>query len=64
MYVAVKGGERAILNSYRMLDDYRRGDRALPELSLDQIREPVSYTHLDVYKRQAGRSTSASSQVP
>ena len=41
MYVAVKGGERAILNSYRMLDDYRRGDRALPELSLDQIREQM-----------------------
>ena len=33
MYVAVKGGERAILNSYRMLDDYRRGDREVPELS-------------------------------
>ncbi|MCV6806364.1 carbon-phosphorus lyase complex subunit PhnI, partial [Achromobacter ruhlandii] len=41
MYVAVKGGERAILNSYRMLDDYRRGDRTLPELSLDQIREQM-----------------------
>ncbi len=26
MYVAVKGGERAILNSYHMLDSYRRGD--------------------------------------
>ena len=39
MYVAVKGGERAILNSYRMLDDYRRGDREVPELSLAQIRE-------------------------
>ncbi|KAG1213502.1 hypothetical protein G6F35_010268 [Rhizopus arrhizus] len=41
MYVAVKGGERAILNSYRMLDDYRRGDREIPELSLDQIREQM-----------------------
>lgn len=41
MYVAVKGGERAILNSYRMLDDYRRGDREVPELSLDQIREQM-----------------------
>lgn len=38
MYVAVKGGERAILNSYRMLDDFRRGDRELPELSVEQIR--------------------------
>ncbi len=41
MYVAVKGGERAILNSYRMLDDYRRGDREVPELELDQIREQM-----------------------
>jgi alpha-D-ribose 1-methylphosphonate 5-triphosphate synthase subunit PhnI len=41
MYVAVKGGERAILNSYRMLDDYRRGDRNVPELTLDQIREQM-----------------------
>ena len=41
MYVAVKGGERAILNSYRMLDDYRRGNREVPELSLDQIREQM-----------------------
>ena len=38
MYVAVKGGERAILNSYRVLDEYRRGDRAVPELTLEQIR--------------------------
>jgi alpha-D-ribose 1-methylphosphonate 5-triphosphate synthase subunit PhnI len=41
MYVAVKGGERAILNSYRMLDDYRRGDRDVPELTLEQIREQM-----------------------
>lgn len=41
MYVAVKGGERAILNSYRMLDDYRRGDPAVPELTLAQIREQM-----------------------
>jgi alpha-D-ribose 1-methylphosphonate 5-triphosphate synthase subunit PhnI len=41
MYVAVKGGERAILNSYRMLDSYRRGDPALPALTLAQIREQM-----------------------
>ena len=41
MYVAVKGGERAILNSYRMLDAYRRGDPEVPELSLVQIREQM-----------------------
>ena len=36
MYVAVKGGERAILNSYRCLDAYRRGDTTLPEITLEQ----------------------------
>ncbi|WP_454753087.1 carbon-phosphorus lyase complex subunit PhnI [Cupriavidus necator] len=41
MYVAVKGGERAILNSYQMLDTYRRGDTAVPELTLAQIREQM-----------------------
>ncbi|QYY28742.1 MULTISPECIES: carbon-phosphorus lyase complex subunit PhnI [Cupriavidus] len=41
MYVAVKGGERAILNSYQMLDAYRRGDTAVPELTLAQIREQM-----------------------
>lgn len=38
MYVAVKGGETAILNSYRLLDRQRRGDPALPELSVAQIQ--------------------------
>jgi len=41
MYVAVKGGERAILNSYQMLDTYRRGDTSVPELTLTQIREQM-----------------------
>jgi alpha-D-ribose 1-methylphosphonate 5-triphosphate synthase subunit PhnI len=41
MYVAVKGGERAILNSYRMLDTYRRGDLSVPALTLAQIREQM-----------------------
>ena len=41
MYVAVKGGERAILNSYRLLDQYRRGDAALPELTLAQIQQQL-----------------------
>jgi alpha-D-ribose 1-methylphosphonate 5-triphosphate synthase subunit PhnI len=38
MYVAVKGGERAILNSYRLLESARRGDPDVPELTLAQIR--------------------------
>ncbi|HVZ53422.1 MAG TPA: carbon-phosphorus lyase complex subunit PhnI [Pseudolabrys sp.] len=37
MYVAVKGGERAIENAHALLADKRRGDRAVPELSLAQI---------------------------
>lgn len=39
MYVAVKGGETAILNSHALLGALRRGDTAVPELSVDQIRE-------------------------
>ena len=38
MYVAVKGGEQAILNSWRLLAEQRRGDTRLPELTLAQIR--------------------------
>ena len=38
MYVAVKGGERAILQSYRLLAAERRGDPAVPELTVAQIR--------------------------
>ena len=41
MYVAVKGGETAILNSYRLLDRQRRGDPALPELSVGQIQSQL-----------------------
>jgi alpha-D-ribose 1-methylphosphonate 5-triphosphate synthase subunit PhnI len=37
MYVAVKGGERAIDNAHALLADKRRGDRSVPELSLEQI---------------------------
>ena len=37
MYVAVKGGEAAIDNAHRLLADRRRGDRAVPALTLDQI---------------------------
>src|ERR1700754_3113661 len=37
MYVAVKGGERAIENAHTLLADARRGDRDVPELSLAQI---------------------------
>ena len=42
MYVAVKGGERAIDNAHAWLAEARRGDAAIPELSIDQIREQMS----------------------
>jgi len=42
MYVAVKGGERAIENAHRLLAHERRGDLSVPELSLDQISEQLS----------------------
>jgi alpha-D-ribose 1-methylphosphonate 5-triphosphate synthase subunit PhnI len=41
MYVAVKGGERAIENSHRLLAEKRRGNPGVPELTLDQIREQL-----------------------
>lgn len=41
MYVAVKGGETAILSSYRLLAEQRRGDPQQPELSVDQIRQQM-----------------------
>ena len=41
MYVAVKGGERAIENAHRLLASARRGDQSVPEISLDQISEQL-----------------------
>jgi alpha-D-ribose 1-methylphosphonate 5-triphosphate synthase subunit PhnI len=38
MYVAAKGGEKAIENAHRLLAHERRGDPSVPELSLDQIK--------------------------
>ncbi|KIC12596.1 carbon-phosphorus lyase complex subunit PhnI [Leisingera sp. ANG-M1] len=42
MYVAVKGGERAIENAHAWLAEERRGDTDVAELSLAQIREQLS----------------------
>ena len=42
MYVAVKGGERAIDAAHEWLAEERRGDPDVPELSLAQIREQMS----------------------
>ncbi len=37
MYVAVKGGEKAIDAAHRLLAEERRGDPAIPEITLEQI---------------------------
>src|ERR1700755_2922704 len=42
MYVAVKGGERAIENAHRLLAHERRGDRDVPEVTLSQISEQLT----------------------
>lgn len=42
MYVAVKGGERAIDNAHQLLAHERRGDPAVPDLSLAQISEQLA----------------------
>lgn len=42
MYVAVKGGEKAIDNAHRLLDVARRGDPAVPELTVAQIQEQLT----------------------
>lgn len=41
MYVAVKGGETAILNSWKLLAETRRGDPTAPELELKQIEHQL-----------------------
>src|SRR5262249_37414922 len=42
MYVAAKGGERAIDNAHRLLAHERRGDPAVPELTVAQIAEQLT----------------------
>ena len=42
MYVAAKGGERAIENAHRLLAHERRGDPAVAEITTDQINEQLT----------------------
>jgi alpha-D-ribose 1-methylphosphonate 5-triphosphate synthase subunit PhnI len=42
MYVAVKGGERAIEAAHRLLAEERRGELAVPELTLAQIEQQLA----------------------
>ena len=41
MYVAVKGGEKAIDHAHALLAQKRRGDKSVPELSVKQIQEQL-----------------------
>ncbi len=41
MYVAVKGGEKAIDNAHALMRTQRRGDSAITELSVNQIRQQL-----------------------
>ena len=41
MYVAVKGGEKAIDQAHRWLDETRRGDLGQSEITVDQIRQQM-----------------------
>ena len=41
MYVAVKGGEKAIDNAHRWLAELRRGNMDVPELGLAQIADQL-----------------------
>ncbi|MEM9331560.1 MAG: carbon-phosphorus lyase complex subunit PhnI [Pseudomonadota bacterium] len=42
MYVAVKGGEKAIDNAHKLLAEKRRGDPSIPEITTDQISEQMA----------------------
>jgi len=42
MYVAVKGGEKAISAAHQLQADKRRGDKALPALSVAQISQQLA----------------------
>jgi alpha-D-ribose 1-methylphosphonate 5-triphosphate synthase subunit PhnI len=58
MYVAVKGGETAILNSYQLIAEQRRGCTSTPELTVEQIQNQLKLsvdrvmTEGSVYDRQ------------
>ena len=41
MYVAVKGGERAIEEAHKLTAEMRRGDPEVAELSLEQIQNQM-----------------------
>ena len=58
MYVAVKGGEKAIDAAHRLLEQTRRGDTSVPELSVEQICQQMPHavdrvmTEGNIYDRE------------
>jgi alpha-D-ribose 1-methylphosphonate 5-triphosphate synthase subunit PhnI len=42
MLVAIRGGEEAIRNSHRLLSEKRRGNKAVPEIAIEQIEQQLS----------------------
>ncbi len=42
MYVAVKGGEKAITAAHKLLAEKRRGDVEVPEISVEQIEQQLT----------------------
>lgn len=42
MYVAVKGGEKAIVAAHALQEQKRRGEGRLPEISVDQISQQLN----------------------
>jgi len=44
MYVAVKGGEKAIRNAHALFDEKRRGDVSVPEITTEQIKQQLSFS--------------------
>ncbi|MDX1342367.1 MAG: carbon-phosphorus lyase complex subunit PhnI [Reinekea sp.] len=43
MYVAVKGGEKAIAHAHDLLSDYCRGDVSVPEIDVVQLAEQMPF---------------------
>ncbi|MDR2461124.1 MAG: carbon-phosphorus lyase complex subunit PhnI [Deltaproteobacteria bacterium] len=50
MYVAVKGGARAIAEAHKLLEEKKRGDMSVPLITLEQIKEQM---HLAVSRVMA-----------
>ncbi len=42
MYVAVKGGEKAIENAHRLFNEKRRGPTDISEITVNQISQQLS----------------------